>query len=152
MMWQGLNYVRGQGNERYTVGTSYEVIVRSLVVGVKCQETLDSWVWQVTWLNPGKSFGYCWVLPASHVTASVASLDVHFALQGKWSESLPVVSDSLRPHGLYSPWHSPGQNPGVVSRPLLQGIFPTQGLNLGLPHCGQILYQLSHKGSPYWSG
>ena len=31
---------------------------------------------------------------------------------------------------------------------LLQGIFPTQGLNSGLPRCRQILYQLSHKGSP----
>ena len=31
---------------------------------------------------------------------------------------------------------------------LLQGIFTTQGLNPGLPHCRQILYQLSHKGSP----
>ena len=31
---------------------------------------------------------------------------------------------------------------------LLQGIFPTQGLNPGLPHCRQILYQLSHEGSP----
>ena len=30
----------------------------------------------------------------------------------------------------------------------LQGIFPTQGLNSGLPHCRQSLYQLSHKGSP----
>ena len=35
---------------------------------------------------------------------------------------------------------------GSLSLP--QGIFPTQGLNLGLPHCGQILYQKSHKGSP----
>ena len=31
---------------------------------------------------------------------------------------------------------------------LLQGIFPTQGLNPGLPHCRWILCQLSHKGSP----
>ena len=31
---------------------------------------------------------------------------------------------------------------------LLQGIFPTQGSNQNLPHCRQILYQLSHKGSP----
>ena len=37
---------------------------------------------------------------------------------------------------------------GVDSHPLLQGIFPTQGLNPGLRHCRQILYQLSHKGSP----
>ena len=46
-----------------------------------------------------------------------------------------------------SPWSSPGQNTGVGSLSLLQGIFPTQGSNPGLPHCGQILYQLSHKGS-----
>ena len=57
-----------------------------------------------------------------------------------------VVSDTLQPHGLYSPWNSPGQNIGVGSLSLLQGIFPTQGSNPGLPHCRQILYQLSHKG------
>ena len=59
-----------------------------------------------------------------------------------------VVSDSLQPHGLYSPWNSPGQNTGVGSLSLLQGIFPTQGLNPGLPHYRKILYQLSHQGSP----
>ena len=36
---------------------------------------------------------------------------------------------------------------GVGNVSFLQGVFPTQGLNPGLPHCGQILYQLSHKGS-----
>ena len=41
-----------------------------------------------------------------------------------------------------------GQNTGVGSLSLLQGIFPTQGSNPGLPHCRRILYQLSHKGSP----
>ena len=44
-----------------------------------------------------------------------------------------------------SPWNSPGQNTDVGSLFLLQGIFPTQGSNPGLPHCRQILYQLSHK-------
>ena len=58
------------------------------------------------------------------------------------------MSDSLQPHGLYSPWNSPGLNTGVGSRSLLQGIFPTQGWNSGLPHCRWTLYQLSHKGSP----
>ena len=62
----------------------------------------------------------------------------------EWSHS--VVSDSLQPHGLYSPWNSPGQNTGVGSLSLFQEIFPTQGSNL--LHFGQILYQLSHKGSP----
>ena len=43
---------------------------------------------------------------------------------------------------------SPGQNTGVGSIFLLQGIFPTQGSNPGLAYCRWILYQLSHKGSP----
>ena len=68
---------------------------------------------------------------------------------GEWvSESRSVVSSSLWPHGLYSLWNSPSQNTGVGSLSLLQGIFPTQGSNPGLPHCRWILYQLSHKGSP----
>ena len=49
-----------------------------------------------------------------------------------WTESRSVMSNSLRPHGLYSPWDSPGQNTGVGSFSLLQGIFPSQGSNPGL--------------------
>ena len=64
------------------------------------------------------------------------------------SESRSVVSDSLWSHGLYSLWNSPGLNTGVGSLSLLQGIFPTQGLNPDLPYCRQIFYQLSHKGNP----
>ena len=63
-------------------------------------------------------------------------------------ESRSVMSDSLRPQGRYSPWNSLGQNTGVGSLSFLQGIFPTQGLNPGLPHCRRIHYRLSHKGSP----
>ena len=48
------------------------------------------------------------------------------------SESRSVVSDPLRPHGLYSPWNSPAHNIGMGSLSLLLGIFPTQGLNPGL--------------------
>ena len=43
---------------------------------------------------------------------------------------------------------SPGKNTGVACHALLQGIFPTQGLNPGPPHCKRVLYQLSHHGSP----
>jgi len=42
---------------------------------------------------------------------------------------------------------TPGQDTGVSSCSLLQGIFPTKGSNPGVLHCGQILYQLNHKGS-----
>ena len=64
------------------------------------------------------------------------------------------MSDSLQFHGLWPPpgssahGDSPGKNPGVCFYALLQGIFPTQGSNLGLPHSRQILYCLSHQGSP----
>ena len=65
------------------------------------------------------------------------------------SRSCSVMSDSCDPMEiLYSPWNSTGQNTGVGSLSLLQGIFPTQGLNWVFPHCSQILYQLSHKRSP----
>ena len=53
-----------------------------------------------------------------------------------------------RPPRLLCPWKSPGKNTGVGSHSLLQGIFPTQGSNLGLLHCRQILYCLTHQGSP----
>ena len=56
------------------------------------------------------------------------------------------MSHCLWPHGLYSPWNSPGQNTEVGSLSLLQVIFPTQGLNPGFLLCRRILYQLSHKG------
>ena len=71
--------------------------------------------------------------------------------QEKKIKDLPV--SMCRPHGLQPtrvlrPWDSPGKNSGVGCHFLLQGIFLTQGSNLGLLHCRQIVYQLSHQGSP----
>ena len=65
-----------------------------------------------------------------------------------------VLSNSLRPRGLQlirllCPWNSPRKNTGVGSHSLLQRIFLTQGSNLALLHCRQILYHLSyHKTIP----
>ena len=64
-----------------------------------------------------------------------------------------VMSNSLRPHGLYParllcPWNSAGKNTGVGNHSLLQGIFPVQELKLSLLHCRRTLYHLSHQGSP----
>ena len=58
---------------------------------------------------------------------------------------------TLWPHGLYRRWNSPGQNTGVGSRSLLQGIFPNQEWNPGLLHCRWILYQLSHSSVQWLS-
>ena len=65
-----------------------------------------------------------------------------------------VLSNSLRPMDCSPPGtsvhgDSPGRNTGVVCHALLQGIFPTHGLNPGLPHCRRLLYHLSHQGSSY---
>ena len=57
------------------------------------------------------------------------------------------MSDSLQPRELYSPWNSLGQNAGVGSLSLLQGIFLTQESNQSLLHCRQIFYQLNYEGS-----
>ena len=66
-------------------------------------------------------------------------------------EIASVMSDSLRlcewlPARLLCPRDSLGKNTGVGCHSFLQGIFLNQGLNLGLPHCRQILYHLSHEG------
>ena len=69
------------------------------------------------------------------------------------SVSHSVMPNSLRPYGLQParllhPWDFPGKDPGVGCHFHPQGIFPTQGSNLGLLYCRQILYELSYKGSP----
>ena len=89
------------------------------------------------------------VFICSHQVAKGWELQLqHQSFQWMQKGKSPVVSDSLWPHRLYSPWNSPGQNTGVSSHFLLQGIFPTQGSNPGLLHWRQILYQMSHQGSP----
>ena len=71
-----------------------------------------------------------------------------YSVESEWSCS--VMYDSLQPHGLksligQSPWNFPGKSTRVGCHFLLQGIFLTQGLNPGLPHCKQMLYHLSHQ-------
>ena len=92
------------------------------------------------------------IVDVSHDKSKIPCCKEQYCL-GAWnvrsiSESCSDVSDSLRPNGLCSPWNSPGQNTGVASLSLLQGIFPIQKSNPGLPHCRWILYQLNHQGSP----
>ena len=76
---------------------------------------------------------------------NLPSSSVHGHSPGK---NTGVGCHFLLHQGLYSPWNSPGQNTGVGSHSLLQGIFPTQGLDPGLPHCRWIIYHMSHQGSP----
>ena len=66
------------------------------------------------------------------------------------TQSCPTLCDPMdcSPPGSSVHGDSPGKNTGVGCHALLQVIFPIQGLNPGLPHCRQILYHLSHQGSP----
>ena len=64
-----------------------------------------------------------------------------------------IASDPLWPHALWPtrllrPWGFSSKNARVGCHAFIQEIFPTQGSNPGLPHCRQILYHLSHQGSP----
>ena len=84
---------------------------------------------------------------------AISSVCLKSIMEAKWSCS--VMSNSLQPHGLYPtrllhPWDFPGKSTGVGCHFLLQGIFPTQGLNPGLPHCRQTFYHLSHQRSQIW--
>ena len=82
-----------------------------------------------------------------HVTPLLWALAASLAGIFFLFQSRSVLSDSLQPHGLYSPWNSPDQNTGVGSLSLLQRIFLTKESNRGLLHCRRILYQLSYQGS-----
>ena len=76
-------------------------------------------------------------------------LKVYFVCFSIWFSHMPESCLTLATHGLLRPWDSPGKNTGVGCHFPLQEIFPTQGSNLSLLHCRQILYQLSCEGSPY---
>ena len=88
-------------------------------------------------------------LPPSNIFLNVCSVLVT-VLGGPWVSEMKEKwkwksLSHVQPFA--TPWNSPDQNTGMGILFLLQGIFPTQGSNPGLPHCRQILYQLSHKGS-----
>ena len=92
--------------------------------------------------QPGRMWGG--LLPLGVACVSPAEADLQHqphralsppALQLKLKVKVAQSCPTLQPHGLYSPWNSTGQNTGVGSRSLLQGIFPTQGSNPGLLHC-----------------
>ena len=79
-------------------------------------------------LSPSLGYEFCEARIRVLLNLNLQSL-VDLLFQPSESQRRSVVSDSLRPHGLYGPWNSPGQKTGVGSLSLLQGIFPTQVLN-----------------------
>ena len=128
----GRRHKRGEKPTQNKPKTIKKIVIRSCVLS---HSVVSNSLWSCG-LQPARLL--CpWNFPGRNT-----GVGCHFLLQNR-----SVMSNSLQPHGLYSPWYSAGQNTGVGSLSLLQGIFPTQGSNPGPPHCGQTLFQLSHKGS-----
>ena len=91
---------------------------------------------------------FYWASVKDTALGSVLGTERYFALV-KWSkvaQSCPTLCDPMgcSPPRLLCPWIFSGKSTGVECHCLLQGIFLTQGSNLGLLHCRQMLYQLSH--------
>ena len=99
--------------------------------------------WHSPWLCHHHPILYIYAWSQNLVHWWSPSVSVFIAWKVKVAQLHPTLCDPL-----YSPWISAGQNTAVGSHSLLQGIFPTQGLNSSLPHCRKILYQPSHQGSP----
>ena len=135
---------------------------------------IDSWARKIPWSSkwwlspvflPGKYHGQrslvgCspWGHKESDTTEQLSTQHSTLYLLVPCFSSTPcccsVMSNSSWPHGwlsrLLHPWDYPGKNTGVCCHFLLEGIFLTQWSNPGLPHCRQILYCLSHQGSPLY--
>ena len=81
-----------------------------------------------------------WGAPFSTISYS------HHTVLRLAAQSCPTLwPRGLQPARFLWPWDSPDKNTGVGCHALLQGIFPTQCSNPGLPHCRRILYHLSHQ-------
>ena len=92
------------------------------------------------------------LIPASFSFSSVrwtqSSLSLKLERKTALSHVRLLWSHELQPARLLCPWDSPGKNTGVGCHFLLQGNFPTQELNPGLPYCGQMPYWLGYTGDP----
>ena len=104
------------------------------------------------------SFSSPYPTPTHHRTESWASCAIqaasqeasYFTRESEKGKSLSRVWLFATPWTCRVQWTSPGQNTGVGSLSLLQGIFLIQESNQALPHCRQVPYQLSYPGDPWW--
>ena len=98
------------------------------------------------------SFLICYIMPVSQIRKLSPGLSNLLKKKKKALiiQSCPTLCNSMdcSPPGSSVHGDLLGKNTGVSSHSLLQGIFPTQGSNPGLLNCRQILYCLSHQGSP----
>ena len=119
--------------EETGVSPQFLSISETVIMTFISDDGQESWSW---WWEP--------VLDTLSIQLCACFLFSQWCPQPVFDKKVKVTQSCLT----VTPWNSPGQNTEVGSFSFLQGIFPTQGLNPGLPHCRRILYQLSHKGIP----
>ena len=113
----------------------------------------DSWMASPTgWIWVWTSFRSWWWTGKPGMLQSMGLQRVGHDWETELTESLSRIwllqHHGLKPARRLCPWDSLGKNTGVGCHFLLQGIFLTQGSNLGLLNCRKILYRLSDEGSP----
>ena len=136
----------------------YSIISQLLLFAVQLLSRV--WLFVIPWTaacQASLSFTIFWSLPKLMSVELVTMWNRSAATAAKALQSCPtlcaVVFNSLRAHEptrLLCLWDFTGKNTGVGCHFLFQGIFVTQGSNLGLLHCRQTLYHLSHQGSLSW--
>ena len=139
------------------------LLITNTNLSIKCIPTLLNY--RISHMRNGYTFTYVrelkwkWEL-LSHVQLFATPWTVHGILQARileWvafpffrgspTSGIEPRSPTLQADSLPAEPQGKPKNPGVGSLSLLQGIFQTQELNWGLPHCRWILYQLSYQGS-----
>ena len=126
-------------------------MITQLIGGRTRIQTLALYIASVT-----PTYDFCSRQPAWFVSTTHVGLES----ESEVAQSCPTLCDPMdcslpgsSVHGIFQarvllcPWDFPGKSTGVDCHFLLQGIFPTQGFNPGLPHCRQKLYRLSHQES-----
>ena len=105
--------------------------------------------WNVVDVSPCHC-GFSWEIFGFTICVMLHCVNIPCAVRCLVTQLCPTLCDPMdcSPPGSSVRGGSPGKNTGVDCHALLQGIFPTQGLNPGLPHCRRILYQPSLQGSP----
>ena len=124
----------------FSLSLNHLVLNRSFSVRFFCLQDLN---FQLEWKNSSGELLLIWKFEICQLQET-HTIDWHFSfLFTSYRMDLTIIIFVL------CPWDSPGKNTGMGCNFLLQEIFPTQELNLGLLHCRQILNHLSHQGSWY---
>ena len=149
--WQRMRWLHGITDSiDMSLNKLWEVVKHREVWQVAVHGVTKSRAWLSDWIGTTGEISVCTTYGS--IMLMLTWFSFFFLFDLKQSES-QLVYNSLWNCGLYSSWNSPGQNTGVGSCSLLQGIFSTQGSIPALPHCRWFFTSWTTKeAQEYWSG